>query len=45
MSERGVLELPLTRRIRYGPDSAAGLADALDRADITRAVVQVPRYA
>lgn len=39
MSEGGVLELPLTRRIRYGPDSAAGLADALDRAGITRAVV------
>jgi maleylacetate reductase len=39
MPECGVLELPLTRRIRYGPDSAAGLADALDRAGITRAVV------
>ena len=42
MSECGVLELPLTRRIRYGPGSAAGLADALDRAGITRAVVLCP---
>jgi maleylacetate reductase len=42
MSECGVLELPLTRRIRYGPGSAAGLTDALDRAGITRAVVLCP---
>lgn len=39
MCERGVLELPLTRRIRYGPGSAADLADALDRAGINRALL------
>jgi maleylacetate reductase len=42
MRECGVLELPLTRRIRYGPGSAAGLADALDRAGITRALLLCP---
>ena len=39
MPEYGVLELPPTRRVRYGPGSAAGLADALDRAGVSRAVV------
>jgi maleylacetate reductase len=38
-AEGGVLELLPTRRIRYGPGSAAGLTDALDRAGVTRAVV------
>ncbi len=39
MPDYGILELPSARRIRYGPGSAAGLADALDRAGVSRAIV------